>query len=137
MFVARVFSQKHSLTYVGNGGIYSVDTESVYQIWQTEYFVGISWEGLTHETLTKTSCLHRVLTLRISVMCRAHASLHGKLTREIPMNTTLIFNCLKSTYSFSLSLSLSLSLSKPLQINPTWNIGYIRLNKITIEFGTE
>ena len=30
--VARVFSQKHSSTYVGNGSINSVSTESVYQI---------------------------------------------------------------------------------------------------------
>ena len=31
-FKARVFSQKYSLSFVGNVGIYSVDTESVYQI---------------------------------------------------------------------------------------------------------
>ena len=31
-FVARVFSQKYSSTFVGNGGIYSVGKESVYQI---------------------------------------------------------------------------------------------------------
>ena len=30
-FVVRVFFQKHSLTSVGNVGIYSVGTESVYQ----------------------------------------------------------------------------------------------------------
>ena len=30
----RVFSQKHSLSFVGNVGIYSVGTESVYQIVQ-------------------------------------------------------------------------------------------------------
>ena len=29
--MARVFSQKHSSTYVGNEGINSVGTESVYQ----------------------------------------------------------------------------------------------------------
>ena len=28
--MARIFSQKHSPTYVGNGGIYSVGQESVY-----------------------------------------------------------------------------------------------------------
>ena len=64
--MARVFSQKHSSTYVGNEGIYSVSTESVYQIWQfskTECFRGISREGLTRETLAKTSCLHSILTL--------------------------------------------------------------------------
>ena len=31
-FVARVFSQKHSSTFVGNVGIYSVGRDLVYQI---------------------------------------------------------------------------------------------------------
>ena len=31
-FEVRVFSQKHYSTFVGNIGIYSVGTESVYQI---------------------------------------------------------------------------------------------------------
>ena len=132
MVVARVFSQKHSSTSVGNGGIYSVSTEIMYQIWQfskTEYFVGISWEGLTCKTLTKTSYLHPILTLHIPIMCRAHATLREKPTRELPTNTTLAFNCLESSHS--------LSHTQPLQINPTWNTRYIRLNKITIKFGTE
>ena len=41
-----------------------------------------------------------------------------------------IFNCL-SLHTHSLSLS------QPLQLNPTINIRYNRLNKITIKFGTE
>ena len=130
--MARVFSQKHSSKSVGNGGIYSVGTEGVYQIWQfskTECSTGISVEGLTCETLAEACCLHPVLTLRIPIMCRAHASLHGKSTRELPAKTALVFNCLESSHS--------LSHKQPLQINPTWNIGYIRLNKITIKFGTE
>ena len=134
MFVVRVFFQKHSLTSVGNVGIYSVGTESVYQKWQfskTECFAGISWEGFTHETLTKTNCFHLILTLRILVMCRAHASLRGKLTRKLPAKIALVFNCLESSHS------LSLSHTQPLQINSTWNIGYIKLNKITIKFSTE
>ena len=43
--LARVFSQKHSSTFVGNVCIYSVGTESVYQIVQfikTKCFVGVS-----------------------------------------------------------------------------------------------
>ena len=95
MFMARVFSQKHSSTSVGNGGIYSVDTDSVYQKWQfgkTKCFIGVSWEGLTRKTLVKTSCLHPVLTLRILIMCMAHASLPEKLTCELPAKTTLVFN---------------------------------------------
>ena len=88
--MARVFSQKHSSTYVSNVGIYSVGTKSVYQIGQsskTECFVGVSREGLTHEILAKTSCLHPVLTFRIPVMCRAHALLRGMLTRKLPAKT--------------------------------------------------
>ena len=132
--MARVFSQKHSSTSVGNRGIYSMGKESVYQIWQfnkTECFAGILWEGLTWETLTKTSCLYLILILCIPIMCREHASPRGKLTHKLPMKTALVFNCLESSHT------LSLSLSQPLQINPTWNIGYIRLNKITIKFGTK
>ena len=41
------------------------------------------------------------------------------------------------THTHTHTHTLSLSLSQPLQINPTWNIGYIRLNKITIKFGTK
>ena len=61
MFVTRVFSQKHSLTYVGKGGIYSVGTESVYQIVQTskiECLASVSQEGLSHEILARHSYLH-------------------------------------------------------------------------------
>ena len=60
-FEARVFSQKHTSSFVGNVGIYSVGTESVYQIVQfgrTECFAGVSREGLTSELLAKHSCLH-------------------------------------------------------------------------------
>ena len=42
------------------------------------------------------------------------------------------------SFQFALSLhTLSLSLTQPLQINITWNIGYKRLNRITIKFGTK
>ena len=104
MFVARVFFQKHFSTSVGNVGIYNLCTKSVYQKWQfikTKCFVGILQEGFTRETLAKISCLHPVLTLRISVMCRAHPSLHRKLTRELPIKTALIFNCLESSHILS------------------------------------
>ena len=104
--MAKVFSQNHSSTSVGTVGIYSIGTESVYQKWQfskIKCFAGILQEGLTRETLAKTSCLHPVLTFRIPVMCRAHASLRGKLTCELPRKTTLVFNCLKSSHSLSLS----------------------------------
>ena len=88
--MARVFSQKHSSTSVGNVGINSIGTESVYQKWQsgkTECFAGVLQESFTREIFTKTSCFHPVLTLRIPVMCRAHASLHGMLTHELLTKT--------------------------------------------------
>ena len=88
--MARVFSLKHSSTFVGNVGIYSVGTESLYQIGQsskTECFGSVSQEGFTREVLVKTSCLHTVLTLYIPIMCRAHASLHRIFTHELPTKT--------------------------------------------------
>ena len=48
-------------TFVGNVGIYSVGTESVYQIVQsgrTECFAGVSREDLTYELLAEHSCPH-------------------------------------------------------------------------------
>ena len=59
--MVRIFSLKHYLTIVGNVGIYSVGTESVYQIVQTgrtECFTGVSREGLSRELLAKHNCLH-------------------------------------------------------------------------------
>ena len=90
--MARVFSQKYTSTFVGNVGIYSVGIESVYQIvrtGKTKCLAGVSREGLTCEILTRHSCLHPILTLHIPVMCKAHASLHGKLSRKIPVRTLL------------------------------------------------
>ena len=87
--MARVFSLKYS-TFVGNVGIYSVGTESVYQIAhssKTECFASVSWEGLTHELPAKHSCIHPILTLYIPVMCRAHASFRGILSHELPSKT--------------------------------------------------
>ena len=104
-FVTRVFSQKHSSTFVGNVGIYSVDTEIVYQIGQsakTECFASVSREGLTRELLAKHSCLHPILTLRIPVMCRAHASFRKMLSCELPVKTLQSSICL-SLHTHSLS----------------------------------
>ena len=66
---------------MGNMGMYSEGTESAYQIIQsgrTECLAGVSREGLTRETQLSPS----VQTLHIPVMCKAHASLRGKLSRE-------------------------------------------------------
>ena len=108
-------------------------TESVYQIGQsgkTEFFVSVSREGLTHELLAKHSYIHPILTLRIPVMCRAHASFRGMLSHELSTKT------LQSSICLSLHThTLSLSLTQPLQSNPTINTRYKILNKITIKFG--
>ena len=58
--MTRVFSLKHSLTFMDNVGIYSVDTKNVYYIAQsgkTECFKSVSQEGFTYELLTKHSIL--------------------------------------------------------------------------------
>ena len=105
--MAKIFSQKHSSTFVGNVGIYSVGTESVYQIGQsgkTEFFVSVSREGLTHELLAKHSYIHPILTLRIPVMCRAHASFRGMLSHELSTKTLQSSICL-SLHTHTLSLS--------------------------------
>ena len=107
--MVKVFSQKHSSTFVDNVGIYSVDTESVHQIGQsgkTECFVRVSREGLTYELLTKHSCLYPVLTFHIPVMCKAHASFRRMLSRELSAKTLQFSICL-SLHTLSLSLSLS------------------------------
>ena len=73
-------------------GIYSMDTESVYQIVQTgrtECLMGVLREGLTREILVRHNCLHPVLTLCIPVRCKTHASRRGKLSHEIPTRTLL------------------------------------------------
>ena len=118
---------------MGNVGIYCVGIESVYQIVQTgriECFAGVSREGFTTRDTRETQLSPSVLTLRIPVMCRAHALLRGMLRREMLAKTSSVFN--------SLSLhTLSLSVTQPLQLNPTINTGYYRLNEITIKFGME
>ena len=109
--MARVFSQKHSLTFVGNAGIYSVGTESVYQIVQTgrtECLAGVSREGLTRKILARHNCLHLVPTLLILVMCKAHASLRGKLSCKILTKTSSIFNslCLHTLFLYHTTLTI-------------------------------
>ena len=83
--------------------------------------------SLTRELLAKHICLHPILTLHIPDMCKAHASLRGMLSRELPAETLQSSICLES--------SNYLSYTQPLQLNPTLNTGYKRLNRITIKFG--
>ena len=114
---------------MGNMGINSIATESMYQNWQfgkTECLAGVSWEGLTCEILARHNCLHLVLTLRIPA-CASHMShFIGCLVARYPQKL------------FSLQLlesSHSLSITQPLQSNPTINTRYKRLNRIIIKFG--
>ena len=89
---------------------------------------GRPYPRATRETQLSPS----ILNFHILVMCRAHASFRGKLSRELPAKT------LQSSIYLSLhTLSLSHTHTQPLQLNPTINTGYKRLNKITIKFGTE
>ena len=95
-----------------------------------ECFAGRPYPRATRETQLSPS----VLTLRIPVMCRAHASFHRLLSRELPMKTLQSSICLSlHTHTHTLSLSHT----QPLQLNPTINTWYKRLNKITIKFITE
>ena len=73
---------------MGNIGIYSEGTESVYQTVQTgrtECLAGRPYLRDTRETQLSPS----VQTLRIPVMCKAHASLREKLSRETPTRSLL------------------------------------------------
>ena len=69
------------------------------------------------------------MILRIPVMCWAH----GFTLLEV-------FSWATHENSFDLQFVLSLhtlSHTQPIQRNPTYNTGYIRLNRITIKFVTE
>ena len=80
---------------------------------------------VTRETQLSLS----ILTLHIPVICRAYASFCRMLSRELPAKTLLSSIVWVFTYS--------LSITQPLQLNPTINTWYKRLNKITIKFGIE
>ena len=90
-----------------------------------ECLAGRSYPRATRETQLSRS----VLTLRIPVMCRAHASFHIMHSRELPVKTLLS--------SIAWVFTHSLSITQPLQLNPTINTGYKRLNIIIIKFGME
>ena len=90
-----------------------------------ECLAGMPYPRATCETQLSPS----VLILRILIMCRAHASFREMLSRELPAKTLLS--------SIAWVFTLSLYITQPLQLNPTINIGYKRLNKITIKFRTK
>ena len=114
-------------------GIYSVGTKSVYQIahsGKTECFASVSQEGLTRELLAQHSCLY-LSWLFAFQSCAGH--MHhfvGYLDASYPWKL-LCLQLLESSHTHSLSIT------QPLQLNPTINIRYKRLNKITIKFFTK
>ena len=61
------------------------------------YLVGRPYPRDTH----KNQLLPFVMTLHISVMCRAHASLRRKASRELPAKTSCSSLCLESSHSLS------------------------------------
>ena len=91
-----------------------------------ECLAGRPYLRATRETQLSPS----ILTLCIPVMCKAYASFCRMLSRELLAKT------LQSSICLSIH-TLSLSHTTFTIKNPTINIGYKRLNKITIKFGTE
>ena len=80
--MARVFSQKLSSTFVGNVGINSVGTESVYQTGQAGRIECLARRLYPRDT-RETQLSPSGLTLRIPVMCKAHASFRRMLSHEL------------------------------------------------------
>ena len=89
-----------------------------------ECLAGRPYPQVTHKTQLSPS----VLTLRIPIMCRAHASFAGCLVASY-RRKLFYLQLLESSHSFSII--------QPLQLNPTINTGYKKLNKITIKFDME
>ena len=95
-------------------------------VWQNRMFRRcLAWRPYPRAT-RKTQLFPSILTLRIPIMCKAHTSFHGMLSHELPAKTLMSSIAWVFTYS--------LSITQPLQLNPTINTGYKRLNKITIKF---
>ena len=133
--MARVFSQKHSSISVGNVGINSVGTKSVYQKWQSGKnrmfrgcLVGRPYPRDTHKNQLSPSCPDSSHSNHVQGTCITSWDVYSWATHE----NTSVFNAL-SLHTHTLSLTHT----QPLQINPTWNTGYKRLNRITIKFDME
>ena len=127
--MARVFSLKHSSTSVGNVDINSIGTESVYQKWpsgKTECFAGIFGGKTLLARYSQKPAVSILSWLFAFQSCSEHMHhFMGYLLTSYPQKHFSL-QCLESSHS--------LSLTQPLQINPTWNTKYKRLNIITIKF---
>ena len=98
-------------------------------VWQNKMFRGCLAGRPCLWATRETQLSSFVLTFRIQVMCRAYASFRRLLSRELPTKTLLS--------SIAWAFTHSLFITQPLQLNPTINIRYKRLNKITIKFFTK
>ena len=134
--MARVFSQKHFSICVGNGGIYSVSTDSVYQKWQ------FSKQNVSRESrgnLAGRPYPWNIRKNQLSPSCpdSSHFShVQGTcITSQDAYSRATCDNI--SVFNLPWVFKHTLSHRQPLQIKPTWNTGYKRLNIITIKFGTE
>ena len=92
-----------------------------------ECLAGSPYPRATHETQLSPSCLDSLHSSHVQGTCIISWDAQSQATRE----NTSFFNLLESSHTHPLSHT------QPLQLNPTINIGYKRLNKITIKFGTE
>ena len=92
------------------------------------YFIGISREDLSRETLVKTSC-HHLLWLFAFQSCAEHM-LHfvRRLLASYPRKLLWFLICLKFSYSLTHTTLIMKSYIK---------YRYKRLNKITIKFSTK
>ena len=88
----------------------------------------VSRKGLARKILARHSCLHLAWLFAFQ-SCARHM---------LPFARCLVTSYPRNLFSLQLLESWhSLSTTQPLQWNPTINIGYKRLNNITIKFGTE
>ena len=90
-----------------------------------ECLVGRPYPRATRKTQLSPSCLDSSHSSHVQSTCIISRDAQSRATYE----NSSVFNLLES--------SLSLSHTQLLQLNPTINTGYKRLNKITIKFGTE
>ena len=67
-------------------------------LWRIKLFAGRPYPRNTRDN----QLLPSIMTLRIPIMCWAHASLRRKASRELPVKTPLIFN---KSWVFTLSLT--------------------------------
>ena len=90
--------------------------------------MSVSREGLTRELLVKHNCLH-LSWLFAFQSCAGHMHHFVGCIVTSYLRKLLCLQLLKSSHS--------LSITQPSKLNPIINIGYKRLNKITVKFGTE